>query len=192
MPNKICPKCKIDKDFSQFHACHKRLDGKQTYCIDCRRPVTRAYIKKLYRTNANYRQQQKEYKKAYLQKPETKAMLREYFRKARLDPMFRLANCLRSRMAQALRGQNKSQNTVELMGCSVEELREHLKKQFKSGMTWDNYGKGAGKWSIDHIRPCDSFDLSSPEQQRQCFHYSNLQPLWCEENSRKHNHFNES
>jgi len=70
---------------------------------------------------------------------------------------------------------------LDLLGCTVEELRAHLEKQFKRGMSWSNYGR----WHIDHIRPCASFDLTDPEQQRICFHYSNLQPLWAEENMRK-------
>jgi HNH endonuclease. len=50
-------------------------------------------------------------------------------------------------------------------------------------MSWDNYGRDG--WHIDHIRPCASFDLTDPEQQRQCFHYTNLQPLWAADNIRK-------
>lgn len=52
-------------------------------------------------------------------------------------------------------------------------------------MTWQNYGQ----WHVDHIRPCASFDLSKPEEQRACFHYANLQPLWGEENLRKTSHY---
>jgi hypothetical protein len=71
----------------------------------------------------------------------------------------------------------------ELMGCSAQQLRNHLEAQFTDGMSWGNYGlKG---WHIDHIRPCASFDLTDPEQQRQCFHYTNLQPLWAADNIRK-------
>jgi hypothetical protein len=65
----------------------------------------------------------------------------------------------------------------------VEQLRQHLEAQFTDGMSWDNYGRDG--WHIDHIRPCASFDLTDPEQQRQCFHYTNLQPLWAADNIRK-------
>ena len=67
------------------------------------------------------------------------------------------------------------------MGCSIEFLKEYLEKQFKSGMNWDNYGE----WHVDHIIPCVSFDLSDPEQQKKCFYYTNLQPLWAIENLEK-------
>ena len=75
----------------------------------------------------------------------------------------------------------KAKSTLELIGCSISELRAHIEAQFKPGMTWANHGK----WHIDHIRPCASFNLTDPEQQRQCFNYKNLQPLWAEENLRK-------
>lgn len=70
-----------------------------------------------------------------------------------------------------------------LAGCTVDQLREHLQTQFIDGMSWENYGRNG--WHIDHIRPCASFDLADPGQQRTCFHYSNLQPLWAAENIRK-------
>lgn len=68
--------------------------------------------------------------------------------------------------------------TIKLIGCSIEQLKQHLEKQFKLGMSWFNYGK----WHVDHIKPCASFDLTDIEQQKQCFNYTNLQPLWAEEN----------
>ncbi len=76
---------------------------------------------------------------------------------------------------------------MELIGCSSKELESYLETQFTEGMTWDNYGYYG--WHIDHIKPCASFDLSDPEQQKLCFHYSNLQPLWAKENIKKSNKY---
>ena len=68
---------------------------------------------------------------------------------------------------------------MELIGCSVEELKQHLESQFRDGMSWENYGT---TWHIDHIIPCTAFDMTDEEQQRTCFNYKNLQPLLAEEN----------
>lgn len=70
----------------------------------------------------------------------------------------------------------KSKSTAELVGCTIAELARHLESQFELGMTWKN--QGFHGWHIDHKIPCAAFDLSDPEQQKKCFHYSNLQPMW--------------
>ena len=71
---------------------------------------------------------------------------------------------------------------ISLSGCTTEQLRAHLERQFYTRMSWANYGRA---WHIDHIVPCSAFDLTNPEQQRQCFHFSNLRPLWARANLRK-------
>lgn len=92
------------------------------------------------------------------------------------DPLFRLLNRLRSRLWFALKGITKEAGARELVGCSMEQLRNHLESLFQPGMTWENAGvKG---WHIDHIRPCSSYDFTDSLQQIECFHYTNLQPLW--------------
>jgi hypothetical protein len=92
---------------------------------------------------------------------------------------------LRNRIycALTIAGTKRAAASFDLIGCTVAELRQHLEGQFTDGMSWDNYGKHG--WHVDHIRPCASFDLTDPEQQRQCFHYSNLQPLWASDNISK-------
>ena len=69
-----------------------------------------------------------------------------------------------------------------LLGCSLPFLRSYLEKRFASGMTWGNWGSA---WHIDHIRPCASFNLQDPVQQKQCFHYTNLRPLHAMDNFKK-------
>ena len=77
----------------------------------------------------------------------------------------------------------KTGHTIDLFGCSVAEVVKHLESQFTDGMTWDNYGFRG--WHIDHVRPCSSFDMTDPEDQKRCFHVSNLQPLWAFDNMSK-------
>lgn len=103
-------------------------------------------------------------------------------RRYQTDSNYRLIVNTRTRLTLALRGRIKSGRTFELLGCTLSELRAHLEKQFRPGMTWENYGP---VWHADHIRPCASFDLADPEQQKICFHFSNLQPLFKEENLKK-------
>ena len=97
------------------------------------------------------------------------------------EPEFRIKHLLRCRVRLALRGKIKSGKTMELLGCSVDQLKSHFEKMFREGMKWENMGA----WEIDHIKPCNSFNLNEPEQQRVCFHFSNLQPLWKKDNRRK-------
>lgn len=100
------------------------------------------------------------------------------------DLNFKLRFRCNARLRTAIRAQNgkKANSTIDLLGCSPIELRQHLEKQFDNKMNWDNYGT---YWHIDHIRPCASFDLTKPEEQKKCFHYTNLQPLEATANIKK-------
>jgi hypothetical protein len=92
---------------------------------------------------------------------------------------------LRYRLWVALKKQtaNKHTSASSLVGCSIEQLKQHLESLWLPGMSWSNHTKKG--WHIDHIKPCASFDLSDPEQQKICFHYTNLQPLWSTDNESK-------
>jgi hypothetical protein len=87
-------------------------------------------------------------------------------------------------------GKLRAAHTLELLGCSTEMLIRHLESQFVDGMTKENYGNGDGKWNIDHIIPPPYFDLTDPEQQKQCFHYTNLRPMWYKPNISKSSWYN--
>lgn len=103
--------------------------------------------------------------------------------KRKTDSLFSLREKIRGRIWSALNGRSKSDHTFSLLGCPVEELKEYLELQFTEGMTWENYGKDG--WHIDHIIPCSYFDLSIEENQKICFNFRNLQPLWASENCSK-------
>jgi hypothetical protein len=103
----------------------------------------------------------------------------------KVDPQFRLLCDVRSRVLVALSRQNarRSNRTLKLVGCTVSQLMAHLEAKFLPGMSWQN----KSEWHIDHIVPVSRFDLRHQEQQAAAFHYTNLQPLWAEDNLRKSN-----
>lgn len=109
---------------------------------------------------------------------------KKYIAKRRkADPGFRISLSLRSRISGAIRNKGvwKSEKTKDLLGCSFEDFLSYLETLFKPGMSWLNYGE----WHLDHIKPCAVFDLTDLHQQKECFHYTNLQPLWAIENLKK-------
>jgi hypothetical protein len=77
-----------------------------------------------------------------------------------------------------LYGIKKGKNTkaTELLGCSNDYFRRYFKSKFTKGMTWEKFM--AGKIHMNYIVPCAAFDLSKEEEQKKCFHYTNIQPLW--------------
>ncbi len=109
----------------------------------------------------------------------------QYMRERRLASLHLiLTSRLQTRLKNAIQAQpgaKKIASTFALVGCSPADLRRHLETQFAEGMSWDN----RAEWEIDHIRPCSSFDLTDSEEQRKCFHYTNLQPLWKSDNRSK-------
>ena len=106
-----------------------------------------------------------------------------YVRKRRADPLFVLTERLRGRLRDALVRVKtiRAHKTMEMLGCTIREFRDHIASQFTPGMSFENLQL----WHLDHIKPIAAFDLRDPEQQRQCFHYTNIQPLWAEDNVRK-------
>jgi Prasinovirus endonuclease VII len=98
------------------------------------------------------------------------------------EPSFKIARNLRNRLWCVLKGLDKSASTLRLLGMDLKEFRIYIQGQFRSGMTWENYGP---VWHLDHVVPCAKFNLSDAEQQKICFRWDNLQPLFAEENLRK-------
>lgn len=103
------------------------------------------------------------------------------------DTQYRIRFMLSNGIRYAIKMQRgrKAFKTETLLGCSVQEFRQHIESQWQSGMNWENWGRTRGSWQLDHKRPLSSFDLSDPLQQRVCFHFTNYQPLWQPDNIRK-------
>ena len=190
MQTKKCPKCHLHKDLESFHKDKNRVDGRTIYCKDCRHLCAEQRWKDSKIYHASYRELNKDIIKKkqrdYLVKNRKTIMARKaLYKKEREinDPEYRLKSRIRTRIWNVLKGGGKSQPTLKLLGCTIAQLKSHLESQFSEGMSWENHRRDG--WHIDHVLPCASFDLTDPKQQAECFHYTNLQPLWAEDNLKK-------
>ena len=189
---KTCTRCKVLKSTNEFTTRKiARKFGDKIYvrsqCNACRRKASAARRKadpEKYRAavrasklrkklGIELKRQRQTHEEIIAKGVETR---RERYRS---DPTFRLLDNLRSRVRKALHRKSKSAATKALLGICADECRKYIEALFTEGMSWDS------NIHIDHIVPCASFDLSDPEQQRACFHYTNLQPLWGVENLKK-------
>ena len=187
---KTCTKCKQTKELTEFYKHPRGRNGLQSRCKVCHN----ARAKKWKQNNREkYNARQRKYKqnnpekrrasqRKYTQSPENKKKRNARHReRIKTDPQYRLARNLRRRLNHVLKGKTKSAGTMKLLGCSTMHLMDYLSMRLQPGMTWENQRT----WHIDHMMPCASFDLEDPEQQRRCFHYTNLQPMWASENISK-------
>lgn len=139
---------------------------------------------KYLREKESVAKQNKEYRLNNLEK--YRKYQREWTKeKRKTNPHYTIQHRLRNRLLVALkRGKGqKSLKFIELVGCSFEYLKLYIEKQFTEGMSWDKFF--LGEIVIDHIKPCCSFDLTKESEQKACFHYTNLRPLWKTDNATK-------
>lgn len=206
---KICNKCFEEKNISEFYKKKGCKDGLASQCKEC----TKQQRREQYKNNPEYAAEKRRYSKWYrennlehcnerdkkyhqMNKDRRNEMTRkwreenkdyelnyrrEYRKEYYKRPEVIIARTHRSRCKDVIIKGKKCDSTINLLGAPIEVVRKHLEEQFVEGMSWENHGE----WHIDHIQPCASFDLNDPEQQRECFHYTNLQPLWALDNLRK-------
>ena len=173
---KVCTRCREWQPLLEYHASKGTYDNLQTRCKQCTIIITKKYCDK-----------NRESINARARTPERRARNNARVnQRMEMHTGFRILNALRCRLRDALKrtSTKKTHHTIALLGCSISKFKTHLQSLFQPGMTWDNYGRidGIRCWELDHIRPCASFDLADSQQQKECFHYTNLQPLWASEN----------
>ena len=182
--HKRCTKCQqlLLRNSENFGVNAQCYDGFTTVCKQC-----------IAKTQADYRERNKERiaslaHETYLRNKKT-GKIKQYRKNRRSDPINIVIDNLRTKVWCVLnRADVKSDKyfkQVDALGCSPAFLKQYLESLFTEGMSWNNYGIGG--WWVDHIIPCDYFKPFTPEQQKQCFHYSNLQPLWWRDNIVKGN-----
>jgi hypothetical protein len=198
---KECTKCKVNKDYFNFCKDKSRIDGYNVICKNCAndyRLNNKESLKEYYK---EYRLNNKEciikkQKEYYLNNKEKVLSRNKEYRlnnrkklndfrinKKIKNPLFRLRCNIGSLILKSItrQGYSKKSKTYEYLGCTFEEFKIHIEKQFIKGMTWDNQGE----WHLDHIYP---MSLAKDEQEViKLNHYTNFQPLWAFDNLSKGN-----
>jgi gas vesicle protein len=155
---KRCSKCKENKALEAYGNLKQGKNGKCSYCKQCAKEDYGKYVQKNWKSiNEKVKSKRKEYRE---------------------DPLYRFRENLREHVRRYI-VDKKSKHTEEILGESFDNVRQHIEKQFIDGMSWNNYGE----WHIDHIIPLSSG--KNREEYIKLNYYTNLQPLWAEDNLRK-------
>lgn len=205
---KKCSRCLIFKEFSEFNKCKRASLGLHNQCRSCQKEYKQKWseknkdhvleysrrsdviaqgrkrYKQKYHTDEEFRQRELEKNRIRRRLPSAKAVAKLQRKKWYETPHNKIAHNLRSRVRQSVRGTCSAESTEQLLGTSFEEFRKYLESKFHSDMTWENYGK---YWHVDHIIPCDFFDLTKEEHRKLCFNFRNTQPMLVVENLSKNN-----
>ncbi len=172
--------------FNAWRQQHRAIHGSyptQEH-LDKASAMQRRLYHERYKHDPEYKAKAKERRAKFQATEHSKEYQRNWHAERRAkDPAYKLYGVLCSRVSDLLGRRRNRKGTVELLGCSITEFMAHIEKHWEPTMNWENYGKGDGKWSLDHVRPCASFNLLDPEQVKQCFHFSNLRPSF--DNSKK-------
>ncbi len=157
---KNCTKCKIEKSWLEFRINKKNKTSRRSQCRKCE-SIAHSLYSKTNKEKVN----------------KARAL------KTKNNPIFKLRLRISCRVKEIFRRKNfkKNKKYKEYIGCTPQQLYKHITKQFKDGMSWDNYGING--WHIDHIIPLCL--AKTEEDVYKLSHYSNLQPLWAEENLKK-------
>jgi transcription-repair coupling factor (superfamily II helicase) len=189
MENRQCIKCGEVKDICMFGK--KTPTRISTICKKCENIRIRDVRKKRAKENEEYRKLKN--KKRYAQRKK-RMLADEEFRKHinkkitkrrsiryKTDPLYNFKKKLRNNIRNSFKrgGFTKETKTKEILGAEWEVIKEYFEKRFQEGMTWDNQGE----WHIDHILPIST--ATSHEDVIRLNHYTNLQPLWAEDNIKK-------
>ena len=194
MKTKVCTKCNKElpatKEF--FYSDKKGKYGLHSRCKECMKEYrVKNRDKKAKRDKEYYaknKDKRNEYNKEWRTKnkdkikewrTKNKNKKNKYQRERRkTDPLFKMKTNLRSRTSTAFKSSRwgKNSSNKEMLGCSFETAKKHLERQFTKGMSWDNQGE----WHIDHIIPLAS--ATTEKELIKLCHYTNLQPLWAEDN----------
>ena len=150
-----CPKCKEELSINCFAKNKTKKNNFSSLCKACFKVINIKY-------KVNNREKIKENSKKYYYKTRLKCVLRS-----------------RIKMALLHSSAIKTKKTFEYMQCTLEQCRKWLEYQFNNKMSWENYGN---YWHIDHVIPCNFFDLENEDEAKICFNWKNIRPLEAKKN----------
>jgi hypothetical protein len=181
---KTCRTCEETKPIAEYRYQKDYKKGEYTTsskCKACFSEQVKANKKRYYQTN-------KEHHAKYNADPEIKARRNQRLKeRKKTDPHYRINESLKVRIHEILQGYKNCRSSA-LLDCTRDHLHKWLELNFDDSMTWDNFG---AHWHIDHVIPVSFFDNTNKDQQRLCFHWSNLRPLRKDLNISKSNKIDE-
>ena len=166
-----CSKC-----LEQVH--NDEFPNKKSHYRKCQNEYCRQY-------KAKNKEKISEYNKKYSQQNKDKILPKANARRKHRyvnDPDFKLSTRLRGRLGKLIN--SKKQRTFEYLGCELDLAKKWIESKFSEGMSWENHGK---VWHIDHVMPCSKFDFTQEVNIYLCFSWTNLQPLFAQDNFVKNN-----
>ncbi|HWY35515.1 MAG TPA: hypothetical protein VNX68_12790 [Nitrosopumilaceae archaeon] len=196
--SKICSNCSEEKEFICFKKTKNGKYGFESRCIPCLKEIKNIWrlnnkeSKKL--SDKKYKLKNKDawknwYKKNKIKKDEYN---KNYIlKRKKIDSVYKLSYNIRSLIQKVIRvnGFKKTSKTYEILGCTFEEFKTHIEKQFLTWMNWDNYGKYTGNfnetWQLDHNIPVSH--AKTQEEIIKLNHYTNFQPMCSKKNKLKGN-----
>lgn len=192
---RYCKQCTNIKSCSDFNIHFKRKDGLQIRCKICqpifeREQSLKREEKRKSLGREHFRLKDLNYRNKHREKVRQKRRIGQSNR-LKEDTLYRIKHNVMSSINQYL-DSPKTKKTVEILGCSIKEFKNHIELQFESWMNWENRGRYTGNysetWQIDHKIPISS--AKNEEEVYKLSHYSNLQPLCSRLNLEKGNKIN--
>lgn len=167
----ICSNCRAIKRHNDYIK-NKQRDLKRNNEYKLKNKEKISSQNKIYYSNKEIKFKIQEYNKIWRLK--NKKKINEKRKIYLKNPNNRIVHNLRNRLSKLIRKKYKTSHSKDLLGCTIKFLIKYLELKFTKNMNWNNYGK----WHVDHIIPCNMFNLKNIEEQKICFNYKNLQPLW--------------
>jgi hypothetical protein len=190
---KKCSKCFVYKTIDNFNKAKTGVYGTRGECKLCQSKYSSEYSKKNKKVlNLKNKVNRKNNPEYYIEYRKNNVNKRKDYIKNRIknDKLFKLTLNIKNLIRNSFKRNSfsKTSKSVIILGCSIQEFKQHIESKFEYWMTWDNYGNWNGvptepntAWDLDHIIPTSN--ANTEDELIKLNHYTNIQPL-CGYNNR--------